>query len=340
MVAEAVPAEVPAAPAPIEVVAAVPPVEVVAEAVPAEVPAAPAPVEVVAAVPPVEVVAEVIPAEVHAATVPVEVVAAVPPVLSIAPEQAESVEPVEISEKAEQPEAREALPLAGKVWGPKNWSGRENSITAPFGVNLNTARPADLEAIPGIGPARAMEIIQYRETNGPFKNIYELAKLPGVGHNQFKQMTGLSLSTGRNRYDTLIKLLKIEKDSRLTMSAIMEAITKRIDAEDCVISSTDGFLLTRTASMNDPVRIARYAAISSQLFRRTGKYLRNLTGSSVDCIQLPAATPVLLLFASDSFYFVFSHQKNVFSARNIRIGYNIVIELNWLFAKRAIVRDL
>ena len=33
-------------------------------------------------------------------------------------------------------------------------------------VNINTASPAELEALPGIGPAKAKSIVEYRQKNG------------------------------------------------------------------------------------------------------------------------------------------------------------------------------
>ena len=336
-------------PAPVvaqEPVAPVSPVAPQAVAVPPPVPTAvtptpPVPTPIAAPIqPPAPVVAQ----EPVAPVSPVAPQAAeVPPPSKpqpIAVEKSEMDEDFEAFEKMVQAEANADVQETVKVRGPKNWSGRENSLTAPFGVDINTATMAELEAVPGIGPSRAMEIIQSRETSGPFNHIYELAGLTGVGHNQFRQMTGLSLSTGRNRYETLVKLLRTGKVERLSMSAILEAASRRIEADGCVLSGIDGVPLARTASMNDPAKVEHYAAISAQLFRRTGKYLHTLTESDIDCIHLPTATPALLLFAIDSFFFVFIQEKNAFSGRSIKLGHGIVTELSWLFSKRAIVRDL
>ena len=44
-------------------------------------------------------------------------------------------------------------------------------------VNINTASSAELEALPGIGPAKAKAIVEYRQKNGAFKSVEELNKL-------------------------------------------------------------------------------------------------------------------------------------------------------------------
>ena len=38
-------------------------------------------------------------------------------------------------------------------------------------VNINTASAAELDALPGIGAKTAALIIEYRQTNGPFKQV-------------------------------------------------------------------------------------------------------------------------------------------------------------------------
>ena len=43
-------------------------------------------------------------------------------------------------------------------------------------INLNNATETDLKSIPGVGPSKAREIINYREQNGGFKNIEDLKK--------------------------------------------------------------------------------------------------------------------------------------------------------------------
>ncbi|NDV13288.1 ComEA family DNA-binding protein [Crenobacter caeni] len=55
------------------------------------------------------------------------------------------------------------------------------SASALAAVNLNSASQAELEALNGIGPAKAKAIVDYRTKNGPFKSVDDLNKVPGIG---------------------------------------------------------------------------------------------------------------------------------------------------------------
>jgi len=58
-------------------------------------------------------------------------------------------------------------------------------------VNINAAGQQALESLPGIGPATAKNIIDYREFNGPFKNIEEIQKVGGIGEKKFQAIKDL-----------------------------------------------------------------------------------------------------------------------------------------------------
>ena len=53
------------------------------------------------------------------------------------------------------------------------------SAGAPL-ININTADALELDSLPGIGPVLAGRIVTYREANGPFTRIEELARVDGI----------------------------------------------------------------------------------------------------------------------------------------------------------------
>jgi competence protein ComEA len=48
-------------------------------------------------------------------------------------------------------------------------------------VDLNTAKPAELEELPGIGPATAAAIVEHRDEHGPFASVDDLTDVSGIG---------------------------------------------------------------------------------------------------------------------------------------------------------------
>lgn len=58
----------------------------------------------------------------------------------------------------------------------------------PGKVSINTAGVEELSTLNGIKEARAKKIIEYRETNGPFKSIEEIKNVSGIGDSIFAKI--------------------------------------------------------------------------------------------------------------------------------------------------------
>lgn len=76
------------------------------------------------------------------------------------------------------------------------WSDPEPSGSGSGLIDLNRAGQADLETLPGIGPATARAIIAYREKSGPFACIEDLMKVPGIKEARFESLKDLVCVSG------------------------------------------------------------------------------------------------------------------------------------------------
>jgi competence protein ComEA len=58
-------------------------------------------------------------------------------------------------------------------------------------VDINTASLEQLDTLPDIGPITAQDIIDYRNTNGPFASIESIMDVPGIGQGKFEAIKDL-----------------------------------------------------------------------------------------------------------------------------------------------------
>lgn len=57
-----------------------------------------------------------------------------------------------------------------------------------IGLSVNHMQKADFEQLPGIGPKRAQDIVDYRTQNGPFSGPDDLLQVKGIGPKLLAQM--------------------------------------------------------------------------------------------------------------------------------------------------------
>ena len=82
--------------------------------------------------------------------------------------------PLRDGERVYVPAEGETPPPLPAVGGPGS--------SVPLGpVDLNRATAAELDGLPGIGPATAQAIVAHREANGPFAAIDDLEQVRGIG---------------------------------------------------------------------------------------------------------------------------------------------------------------
>ncbi len=76
------------------------------------------------------------------------------------------------------------------------------SVVNQVGVDLNTASPALLTHVSGIGPKLAEKIVAHRNENGPFPSRKALQKVSGLGPKAFEQCAGfLRIRGGKEPLD-------------------------------------------------------------------------------------------------------------------------------------------
>jgi competence protein ComEA len=75
---------------------------------------------------------------------------------------------------------------APETRGGTNPTRLQLSTSGP--LNLNTADTETLQALPGIGPTLAEQIVAYRQEHGPFQTVEELLQVPGIGPKRWERI--------------------------------------------------------------------------------------------------------------------------------------------------------
>lgn len=87
------------------------------------------------------------------------------------------------------------VPRRGEAGAPAaatdGGAGAASGDGPPAPVDLNRAGPDELETLPGVGPATAAAIIEYREANGPFATVEDLIDVPGIGEAKLAAVADL-----------------------------------------------------------------------------------------------------------------------------------------------------
>jgi uncharacterized protein len=80
--------------------------------------------------------------------------------------------------------------------------GVVENVVNNVGVDVNTASPALLTHVAGVGPKLATSIVTYRDTNGAFRSRDELRSVSGLGPKAFEQAAGfMRIRSGVNPLD-------------------------------------------------------------------------------------------------------------------------------------------
>jgi competence ComEA-like helix-hairpin-helix protein len=63
---------------------------------------------------------------------------------------------------------------------------QKNPPAAP--VDVNTATAAQLQQLPGVGPAMANAIVQFRKKSGPFERLEDLLAIRGITSRKLERL--------------------------------------------------------------------------------------------------------------------------------------------------------
>ncbi len=119
----------------------------------------------------------------------------------------------------------------------------DDDVVQAESVDINRATAEELAAaLPGIGPSKARNIIEWRETHGPFRSIEQLLEVSGIGPRTLENIRphvrlGDALSrrktppapeTGTGEAEVVMALSRVirrvEEDKRQVLEGVRDAV--------------------------------------------------------------------------------------------------------------------
>ena len=100
--------------------------------------------------------------------------------VAAAPAQAPAAQPATTNTPDSTPDETESTTPDRSEQSPAPTTTNRDGSAART-INVNTATPAQLELLPGIGPALASRIIESRRSQGPFRRLDDLQRVRGIG---------------------------------------------------------------------------------------------------------------------------------------------------------------
>lgn len=244
------------------------------------------------------------------------------PVPSAPPSAPVPVE-TEIPAEPEVPAEPERPRPAAEV--PPRFAPVPEKFEPPFlfvkGVDINRASRRDLvRSLPGVGPVLARRIHEAR----PFRTVFELAEIEGVGRRMFHRMTGEHLPLSEAMSGLVNDVLGPSDQPLPPLREVARRIASLPGIHGCLLSHVDGNIL---AAAGTGRRNKAFCAIAPQIMKSIDKYLALLKFEPAEGVTLFLDPKPMYITRAGNVFLVVSVPRTRFSLRRIVILDNILAEI-------------
>ena len=196
-------------------------------------------------------------------------------------------------------------PVAGvSCWIPVSGIDEQKYL-----VNLNSCSADNLIQIRGIGPAMAKRIIEFRAAHGPFNSLEELRQVPGIGRKTFRALTGI----GPRK---LNRMLGVPEDRELSLPEVVRLVCELPGVDGCIVALEDGLFVT--GQLPPPLDKNTVSAFGPQLFKRIGRYVRELNIGQMQRLTLFTDQRPMSVFHAGDVYLIVVHPPKRYSKALLR----------------------
>ena len=195
------------------------------------------------------------------------------------------------------------------------------------GLDVNHAGTEDMVVrMNGIGPRLAIRIVEDRELNGRFTDVYDLARVQGIGKKIFETITGLNWREDLcGRREILSNILDSSKDTIPDIKGVAARVSDTKGFEGCVIVHSEGYVL---ASSWEHTRNEALGAFAPQMFKKVVQYIRRLELGEMDAFTYFFDDFPITLVSHGDIILAAIHTPNRFSRRHVQIARALTSELS------------
>lgn len=208
-------------------------------------------------------------------------------------------------------------------------------VSAPAGggevlvrnLDINRASAEELVSrLDGIGPKLAVRIVQDREINGRFSDVYDLSRVQGIGAKIFESITGLPWREDLcGRREILANILDSSKDSIPDIKRVSQRVAETKGFEGCVIAHDEGHVL---ASSWDHEKNEALGAFAPQMFKKVVQYISRLELGEMDAFTFFFEDFPITLVRHGDIFLAAVHSPNRYSRRHVQIARTLTAELS------------
>jgi len=231
-----------------------------------------------------------------------------PAAAPIAPSEPVAPTPVAVAAAAPEPSAPPAPP-----------SGEKFPAAVIGGIDLNTASADELtHRLSGIGPQMALRIVEDRQQHGPFYDLYDLGRVPGVGKRGFERITGLPWREELyGQVGTVTAVLGLWEGKIPDFKGIAERFKQLPDFDGCVIIHRDGNVLASSWEL-DPERPIE--TVAPQVTKRVIHYMKSVCADETLSVTVSTDKRAFTFVQCEDICFVAVHKLKGFSRKSVQVA--------------------
>jgi competence ComEA-like helix-hairpin-helix protein len=189
-----------------------------------------------------------------------------------------------------------------------------------------------VQRLDGVGPKLAYRIVAEREVNGPFMDVLDLARVPGLGRKTFTKITDMRWPEGEEALPESRKhILSFTDDGFLNVRTVAEKFGELPGFEGCILAHRDGYVLA--ASWDHTAKDAM-GAFAPQIFKKVAGYLKRLDMGAMDCMTVVLDQRPVTFVPSEDVFFVAIHKEGCFTRKHIRLAYGVGCRLGRLLKRK------